>query len=307
MECNWLADGVFRGTVGETATARYMVHLGERLSADGKVALGRSDGDAADMLARALSAGICAGGGTVLLHDGCCAAAAAWMANFYGISSSLYVQQEGEYICLYLFDERGLPPSRSRVEELKRRLCTGEGKTVRAGQVGCCEHLRAVNAAYIADAARRLPRPMFGALPVLSVPGDNRWDHTLTEVLERMGCRVLRRPTPGVASFSADCGGLRLMGRREDGAAVPPEQLLTLVALLYPQECTAAPRLRDALFAAGYLAAAMGERVTTLTGLLAQLQPRAVYRRDSLLRRDRCEAAHCMFREEEICRPGTGK
>ena len=318
--------GVLRGIIGETLKPETFTAIGVLLGGEGKVALGWSGGEGAVMLSRALSAGICAGGGTVLTHDGCCAATAAWLGNYYGLSASLFVEQEDDRAYLHWFDERGLPPTPERISRLERRLRTGDCKTVCAGQVGCCERLRAVNAAYTADAARRVAKPMPGSVPVLSVPGDSRWDQALADLLERIGCRVLRHPAPDVACFSSVYGGLRLQGRQEGGTAVMPEQMLALVALLeleagnavaVPANApavieelgaaagkpvlrlgrdkgaeelyAASPWLRDALFAAGYLAVAMGSRGQSLAQLLSRLPPFELRRREIPLQRGRGE------------------
>ena len=318
--------GVLRGIIGETLKPETFTAIGVLLGGEGKVALGWSGGDGAVMLSRALSAGICAGGGTVLTHDGCCAAASAWLGSYYGLPSSLFVEQEGERVFLHWFDANGLPPTPERISRLERRLRTGECKTVRAGQVGCCERLRAVNTAYIADAARRVAKPMPGSVPILSVPGDSRWDQALADLLERIGCRVLRHPAPNVACFSSAYGGLRLQGRQEGGTAVTPEQFLALVALLeleagnavaVPANApavieelgaatgkpvlrlgrdkgaeelyAASPWLRDALFAAGYLAVAMGSWGQSLAQLISRLPSFELCRREIPLQRGRGE------------------
>lgn len=300
--------GVLRGAVGETLSPELFTSLGVVLGCEGKVALGWSGGDGAAMLSRALGAGICAGGGVVLAHDGCCPAAAAWLGEYYNLSASLFVEQEGDRIFLHWFDQRGLPPERERVRRVEQQWNAGAGTRVGAGQVGQWEHLAGVNTAYAADAERRVGAR--GISVTAAVPGESLWDQTLAALLERMGCRALRRAAAGVPSFSAAHGGFRLEGRQEDGAHVDSGRLLALVALLelekgnpvaVPANAPAvidelrvqtgapvlrlgrdkgaeavyerSPWLRDALFAAGYLTAAMGRQGKTLAELLERLPP----------------------------------
>ncbi|MGM9605925.1 MAG: sugar phosphate nucleotidyltransferase [Oscillospiraceae bacterium] len=298
--------GVLRGAVGEALSPELFTSLGVVLGGEGKVALGWSGGDGAAMLSRALGAGICAGGGVVLAHDGCCPAAAAWLGEYYNLSASLFVEQEKDRIFLHWFDQRGLPPERERLARAEQQWNAGAGTRVGAGQVGAWEHLAGVNTAYAADAERRV-----GAASVtVAVPGESLWDQTLVNLLERMGCRALRHEAAGAPSFSAAHGGFRLEGRQEDGTSVDSGRLLALIALLelekgntvaVPASAPAvidelgaqtggkvlrlgrdkgaeevyarSPWLRDALFAAGYLAAALGRKGQTLAELLERLPP----------------------------------
>lgn len=337
--------GVLRGVVGESLTPELFASLGVILGGEGKAALGWSGGDAGAMLARALGAGICAGGGMVLAHDGCCPAVGAWLGDYYGLPASLFVEQAGARVFLHWFGARGLPPEGERVARLERLLHGEGGPRADAGRVGRWERLGAVNTAYAADAARRVaPRRGAGRPVTVSVPGEGPWDQALTDLLERMGCRVLRRAARGTPCFSAAHGGFWLRARQEDGTDVDGARLLALIALLelergnavaVPPEapavidalggglgvpvlrpgrdrgaretCAGAPWLRDALFAAGYLAAAMEERGESLGGLLARLPPFTLRRTEIPLRQGPgalMEAFTSRFRRAEPA--GTG-
>ena len=189
---------------------------------------------------------------------------------------------------------------------LEQQWNAGAGVRVGAGQVGQWEHLAGVNTAYAADAARRVG----GASIAVAAPGEGLWDQTLANLLERMGCRALRHEAAGVPAFSTAHGGFWLEGRQEDGTSVDSGRLLALVALLELEKGAAvavpawapavidelgaslggrvlrlgrdrearevyerSPWLRDALFAAGYLTAAMGRTGQTLAELLGRLPP----------------------------------
>lgn len=304
--------GVLRGVVGAQLTAEGFVALGTAFGSRGKVALGWSGGDGAAMLSRALGAGICAGGGTVLAHDGCCPAAGSWLAEYYGVPDSLFVEQAGEQVFLHWFGGDGLPPEGQRIRAVERQWAAGDAKRAKAGEIGPWEHLSGVNTAYAADAARRAGCGGFGRTVTICVPGEGLWDQTLANALERMGCRVLRRIENGAPSFAAAHGGFWLEGWTEDGRRVDPIRMLTLVAALElergrdvaapawapsvldtlgaklggkvlrlgrdkgaRERYARTPQLRDALFAAGYLAAVLGQEGTGLGGLLARL-PEAV-------------------------------
>lgn len=314
-------EGVLRGVIGAELTPENLAALGVVLGAEGKTALGWSGGGGAAMLARALGAGINAGGGAVLTHDGCCPAAAAWLGEYYALPASLFVEQNGEQAYLHWFDRRGMSAGTEATRRLEHQLGTGGQTHAEAGRVGQWEHLTGVNSSYAADAARRVRREL-RQTPTVSVPGESSWDQALADLLERIGCRVLRHHAPDVPAFSAVHGGFRLEAVLEDGAFAGAERLLTLVALLELERgrpvavpasapavleraggpvlrlgrdreaegiYAASPWLRDALFAAGYLAAAMGAENTTLADLLSRLPKFTLRLREIPLRRSQAE------------------
>ncbi len=304
--------GTLSGTVGTDLTAPQVLELGLSLAPARKTALGWSGGDAAAMLARALGSGLCSGGATVLAHDGCCPASAAWLGEYYGLPLSLFVEQVGQKAYLRSFGPDSLP------------ACpTGTAHSVTADRVGHWEPICGVNTSWSADVARRLDSEK-PCIPLLvSIPGDSRWDSVAADMLERLGCRVLRRQAPGVPSFSADRGGFWLLATDEQGRCADPAQLLALICRLElaggrpvavegdapavidamgktlgapvlrsgrDRNCreisAAAPWLRCALFAVGYLARAMASRRTALTDLLDGLPPFARRRTEVPLHRD---------------------
>ena len=291
--------GTLTGTVGTDLTAGQAAQLGLSLAAAGKAALGWSGGDAAAMLGRALGAGLCAGGAGVLAHDGCCPALAAWLGAYYALPLSLFAEQTGASVRLYAFGPDGLP-----------RAPTGTAHAVTADRVGHWDTLRGVNSVWAADAERQL-KPAAAGLPLLlCLPGDSRWDSAAAALLERMGCRVLRHKAPGVPAFWADRGGFCLHAADEWGRTADGDRLLALICRLELEQgrtvavegaapavidamgralgvpvlrrgrdkdsqsmAAAAPWLRCALFAAGYLARTMASRRITLAQLLDSLPP----------------------------------
>ena len=293
------ADGILSGTVGTDLTARQAVELGMSLAPAGKVALGWSGGDGAAMLARALGSGLCAGGAEVLAHDGCCPAAGAWLGAYYRLPLSLFVEQAGTRAFMRALGPDGLP-----------KCPTGAAHNVTADRVGRWDPVCGVNSTWSADVSRRLGDDRPGAPLLFSLPGDSRWDSVAADLLERLGCRVVRRPLPGVPSFSADRGGFWLQAVDEMGRGADPARLLTLLCRLELEQghpvaveggapavidtlgkqysaavlrtgrdktarevAAAAPWLRCALFAVGYLAVAMASRRATLAQLLDGLPP----------------------------------
>ena len=209
------------------------------------------------------------------------------------------MEQVGPRAFLRSFGPDGLP-----------KCPTGTAHSVTADRVGHWDPICGVNSSWAADAARRLGDSPAGIPLLLSIPGDSRWDSVAADLLERLGCRVLRRPAPGVPSFSADRGGFWLLGVDEWGRTADPAQLLTLICRLELEQghpvsveggapavidamgqqagtavlrtgrdktarevSAAAPWLRCALFAVGYLARAMASRRTTLAELLDGLPP----------------------------------
>ncbi|MFR4200628.1 MAG: hypothetical protein ACLT09_05955 [Flavonifractor plautii] len=128
-----------------------------------------------------------------------------------------------------------------------------------AGRVGRWESVTGVRPAYAADAAKRsqVTQAPLRRLEV-AVPGREPADRALAEALERLGCTVRREASPGVPAFRTGRGGFRLLAEDEEGEPLPPEQLLTIVALIEYEDGAgrvavpdAAPAAIDAL-AAGY-------------------------------------------------------
>ena len=305
-------NGTLGGTIGTELTARQALELGLSLAPAGKAALGWSGGDGAAMLARALGAGLCAGGAAVLAHDGCCPASAAWLGEYYGLPLSLFVEQVGPKAYLRSFGPDSLP-----------KTPNGTAHSVTADRVGRWEPICGVNTTWGADVARRLGGAEPGIPLLLSIPGDTRWDSVAADTLERLGCRVLRREVPGVPSFSADRGGFWLLAVDEQGRAADPARLLALICRLELEAgrpvaveggapavidamgqqlgatvlrtgrdkntraiSAASPWLRCALFAAAYLARTMARRRMTLAELLDSLPPFARQRIQVPLTRD---------------------
>lgn len=320
--------GVIRGGADELSPELLMT-LGSALGAEGSVGLGHGEGECARMLARAAGCGASAAGGRVLVHDGCCPAAGAWLAQRYALPVSLFVEQEGERVFLHLFDHRGLPLGRSRERKLESALLRGEVRRVSAPQVGAWERVTGVDAAYAHDAAKRCRVSRETITPVaVSVPGEDPADKLLADVLEEMGCVVLRRRAAGVPGFASHYGGLRLTAWDEGGETVPPERLLAVVSLIELENgagrvavpagapeaietlCAARgggllrldrdggeaqelyeslPWLRDAAFAAGRICARLGETGERLGTLMGRTPKFVVLRREVPLRRGRGE------------------
>ena len=99
--------------------------------------------------------------------------------------------------------------------------------------MGQWESVTGVRPAYAADAAKRsqVTQAPLRRLEV-AVPGREPADGALAEALERLGCTVRREASPGVPAFRTGRGGFRLLAEDEEGEPLPPEQLLTIVALI---------------------------------------------------------------------------
>lgn len=251
------------GTVGQELTAEAFAALGVTLGSAERAALGWCGGDAAAMLARALGSGLCAGGAAVLAHDGCCPATAAWLGGYYDLPLSLFVEQVEDRVWLRCFGSDGLP-----------HALEGTGSDVPSVRVGHWDPLAGVNSTWAADLCRRLCVSL-PSMPTVAVPGQGRWDGVAADTLERMGCRVLRRPAPGVPSFSADRGGFWLLAADEAGHTADPARLLALVSHLAREQSPSAPSLRCALFTAGFLVTEMARRHAPLSALLTRCAPPA--------------------------------
>lgn len=321
-----LAEGVVRGTLWEEITPELLLTLGGILGAEGQVGLGRSGGAAADMLARAAGSGIAAAGGTAVWHTMECAAQAGWLAQKERLPISLFVEQEGERICLHFFDRSGLTLEENRARALEYALEQKEYRYADTLRVGGRRDLETTSADYARDAARRgaLFRTLRRA-PEVAVTGNSPADRAIRTALEELGCKVSSRWRKGIPAFSGSRGGFRLTAQDESGAILPARQLLTMVALVelengegrlaVPAQTSAAlelvaagfgkrvlrlgkdgerarqtygelPWLRDATFAAVRLCARMGASGERLEQLNAKIPRFCVWRREVPLAAD---------------------
>ena len=338
--------GTLEGAIGTELTAETLLVLGGLLGREGTVGLGWAGGAGARMLAQAAGSGAAAAGGRVLSHDASCPSAAAWLAESWGLPVSLFVQQEGERARLYFFDRRGMPLGRARERRLEGALLRSELRRMPAGRVGQWESVTGVRPAYAADAAKRsqVTQAPLRRLEV-AVPGREPADGALAEALERLGCTVRREAFPGVPAFRTGRGGFRLLAEDEEGEPLPPEQLLTIVALIeyedgagrvaVPDAAPAAidtlaagyhggalrlgrdgpeaearygelPWLRDALFAACRICAHLGMTGERLHGLAGKIPRFVLRRREVSLRSGQGEVLSVLLRTLPGAQPAGG-
>ena len=167
----------------------------------------------------------------------------------------------------------------------------------------------------------------------------------LAEALERLGCTVRREASPGVPAFRTGRGGFRLLAEDEEGEPLPPEQLLTIVALIeyedgagrvaVPDAAPAAidtlaagyhggalrlgrdgpeaearygelPWLRDALFAACRICAHLGMTGERLHGLAGKIPRFVLRRREVSLRSGQGEVLSVLLRTLPGAQPAGG-
>lgn len=334
-------DGLLRGTPGEDMIPETLLLLGGILGAEGAVGLGYSGGTAARTLAQAASCGIVAAGGEVLWHRMECAAQGGWLAQKHRLNMSLFVQQEGEQICVYLFDRSGLTLSRERQRRLEYALERAEYRRAGTQRMGTERQLEERPEDYARDVGRRgaLYRTLRHA-PEVAVTGKTAVDRSIRLALEELGCRVTDRWRKGIPAFSGSRGGFRLTAQDESGAMISARQLLTVVALVelengggrlaVPEQASAAlelvaagfgkqvlrlgrdgeparqlyrdlPWLRDAAFAAVRLCARMGASGERLEQLNAKTPRFSVWRREIPLMSDRGEIMRRMAEGQREC------
>lgn len=225
-------------------------------------------------------------------------------------------------------------------------LLRSELRRMPAGRVGQWESVTGVRPAYAADAAKRsqVTQAPLRRLEV-AVPGREPADGALAEALERLGCTVRREACPGVPAFRTGRGGFRLLAEDEEGELLPPEQLLTIVALIeyedgagrvaVPDAAPAAidtlaagyhggalrlgrdgpeaearygelPWLRDALFAACRICAHLGMTGERLHGLAGKIPRFVLRRREVSLRSGQGEVLSVLLRTLPGAQPAGG-
>ena len=224
------AGGALRGTAGEELTAEIMLSLGALLGEEGRVALGWAGGEAAALLGRSAACGVTAAGGEAIICDAPCASAGAWLGRLYGLPVTLFVQQDGDTAEVRLFDEKGLPLSRSRQRKLEGALLRGEATRVPASRVGRFQQINGAGPGCAGETARvsRLSSMPLRPLAVQVEKGEGAND-ILTAALTALGCQVSRGSGRGKPTFSADWGGFRLTVWDEEGRRIGPDRLLVLL------------------------------------------------------------------------------
>lgn len=225
--------GVIRGVLGEDLGPEILMSIGSALGAEGRAALGHDGGVGARMLAQAAASGVTAAGGIALSHDLATPAQGAWLAQNYGLSVSLFIQQEGERVFLHFFGRDGLSLGRGRERKLEHALRQGVVPRMSAGRIGETDHLQVSSSDWAADVVRRarLKGPFPRQLTV-AVPGDRPEERGLRTCLSLLGCRVTDHWERGVPAFGAEHGGFYLTAQDERGALLEPEQLLPLLCLI---------------------------------------------------------------------------
>ena len=179
---------------------RELYELGRRLGALGSVVIGCAGGRLAQALARSAGCGAALSGGEVYFHDGDCAACGTWIVKYYGLSSSLFVRQQGSRATVYVLDREGR--TFSPEEPVSVVPCTGRW-----------DYLSGVNGGWAARraAGRTCHGPVAAEGPV-----------ALRLLLERLGCDVVSHPERNVPMLKTDPEGFRLFAEWNGMTLLPP-------------------------------------------------------------------------------------
>lgn len=166
--------------------------IGLGLGASGPVLIGAGGGTLAAALARSVGCGVALAGAEARFHDGSCEACGVWLAGYYGLSASVFIRQFGNDICLSVKDGQGQEILPAGIEITAS--CTGGWDLITGADSGWAAR-RAVGDCRATVVAAEGP-------PALKL------------LLERMGCDVLDRPTPGIPLLCSDREGFRLTVHR---------------------------------------------------------------------------------------------
>ncbi len=187
---------------------RELFELGRRLGGLGTVVIGSAGGELAKTLARSAGCGAALMGAEVKFHDGRCAACGAWLGQYYGLPSALFVRQDGGRIGLDIRDGQGRP-----FEPL-------EPMGACAPHTGQWDLLAAADSAWAAVRAGGTRRSGIAAV---------EGPEALALALERMGYTVVQRPERGVPVFRGDREGFCLTVEL-DGVTFHPQGADALAA-----------------------------------------------------------------------------
>lgn len=223
-------SGRMKGVIGGEVDTEQAMDLGSALARFGQVALGHCGGAGAEALALAAAAGVTAAGGWVIQHDGVTPAAANWLCEYYGLSSGLFLEQQGERLILYPVGAGGQPFDREQQRKIESDLLRRNFRRPPAAEMGGERKLASVMESYLAAAVQSagLEGSYLCALAV--EPGQP----LLKQALTWMGCTLVPRETVGVAALGLASGGRELLVWTEDGEQRSREEvlLLTCAALL---------------------------------------------------------------------------
>lgn len=226
-------SGVIQGVLGEDLGPEALVTLGGILGAEGTVGVGCSQTPGARMLARAAVAGVAAVGGDVVAHSLDSPVQGAGAAVLLKLPISLFVEEQEGRVYLHVFDQSGLPLSRSGERKIEQALLREELHLVRSGKVGRLRPSELTAQEWGMWTARQagLHRPALRRLTV-AVGSQTAEDRALREALSALGCMLEEQWRPGIVAFHSEKGGFRLSAQDEKGALVDSGQLLTLAALI---------------------------------------------------------------------------
>lgn len=311
-------DAIVHTSKEEMITLEEGIRLGRALGEKGAVAIGSCGASATRLLANAVECGVSAAGGQAVLHDARFAAQAGWLCQRYGFARSVFFEEKGTNLSLYLFEGDGLLLSGQAQQTLREKIL----QDVQTRDTLSCAkpaiQMQQKQEDYLRQAATCMAmRALRSHRVTVAVAEDTVINRTLKRALALMGIKILPQWQKGICAFSASGGGLRLCAQDETGAAIDGGQLLTLLTLIEMEygarvvavrdEMTAGlelvaqgfdgqvlrlekdgakarklaatmPQMHDAIFAAARICACMQATGESLSGMLRKIPRLSVWK-----------------------------
>lgn len=223
-------DGIIRGAIGGELGPELLMDLGSALAESGQVAIGWSGGAGAESLALAAAAGVTAAGAWVIDHDGISPAVGAWMTEYYGLPSGLFLEQREHQLNLYCFGPNGQFFPRDKQRKLESNLLRRSLRRPPAGRMGSRREMGSINESYLA-AAVQAAGPAGPHVVTAAVTEEEMGSSLLASGLEWLGCQMSPRRSEGVLGFASARGGRELLVWTEEGTQLSREEVLLLTCL----------------------------------------------------------------------------
>ena len=218
------------GEAGVVLSPEACFAIGSALGVEGRVGVSSAGAAACRLSARALACGVSAVGGLALELDVPFEAAASYAADLYGLQRTVFVRAQNGRLVLRIYGPRGLPMTRPEERRIEAALASGELRRASIGQTGDMVTAAGTLEAYISAAAcwgDMGKTPSFAA----EVTGTGSANRALRQALTSMNVRLTTHGW-GTPVFEVAHGGLSLGAVDEEGNALEPEQLLTILVLL---------------------------------------------------------------------------
>jgi len=223
------AESTISGEFGIEITPEECITVGCALASFGKTGICSSGGNAAKIIAEAISCGVKTSGSEVIMIDSTFDACAAFSARLLSLSTVVFVKDNDGMIAMTFFDSHGdyLPRDKQRKIEAS---FTGEIKRANGPNAGGETVISGTVFTYMSEAVSRGGCRFENCDLKVNVAGTGAANRTLKDVLQTLGCTLTEKKR-GVPSFQLEKDGFKLSARDENFRYISSEQMMVVTAL----------------------------------------------------------------------------